>query len=318
MLYRWTRVIIAAIVIAIAAYVIAVRAGAFRLTTAELRERYAAPDAKVVEIRGVPIYFQDQGSGPPVVLLHGSFGNTRTWDGVVAKLSSKYRLIRFDRPPYALSGSISDDIAKSDLAPEDIVAGLLDHLNIEKTSLAGVSSGGTLAYYFAAKYPQRVDRMVLSNAPADPVGVTGQSMARKFMIWWNDDVLKFRTRFYWVATMDELFGDPKRASQALIDEYYDINRKVPERNLERLSVFTRAADQKRVHAMLGEIEVPTLLVWGSLDTALPPAKVEIFEGYMKKAPVSKIFMPDVGHYPPLEVPERFAEILDKFLSAKAD
>jgi pimeloyl-ACP methyl ester carboxylesterase len=65
--------------------------------------------------------------------------------------------------------------------------------------------------------------------------------------------------------------------------------------------------------LMGKVTIPVLLLWGARDPLLPAPMADVLAGYLKNAKISKIILDDVGHYPPLEVPERYAAILVTFL-----
>ncbi len=63
------------------------------------------------------------------------------------------------------------------------------------------------------------------------------------------------------------------------------------------------------------VKAPTLLIWGAKDLLLPVPAGKALAGYLSSTDVSMMVMPDVGHYPPLESPERFAKILETYMEA---
>ena len=139
-----------------------------RLTLESLRQKYGDPDGRIAEIGGVEVYYKDQGEGPAILMIHGSRSTLRTWDRVAPELLDRYRVIRYDLPPNGLSGPVSDE-AVNRLEPADLAAGLLDHAGVRQVTCVGVSSGGTTCMYLAATYPDRVNRLIMSNSPSDPV-----------------------------------------------------------------------------------------------------------------------------------------------------
>jgi pimeloyl-ACP methyl ester carboxylesterase len=63
------------------------------------------------------------------------------------------------------------------------------------------------------------------------------------------------------------------------------------------------------------VKAPTLLIWGAKDLLLPVSAGKALAGYLSGTDVSMMVMSDVGHYPPLESPERFAKILEAYMEA---
>ena len=76
-------------------------------------------------------------------------------------------------------------------------------------------------------------------------------------------------------------------------------------------------DHDKTLAAMANVRCPTLLIWGARDQLLPPPAADTLAGYLRNTQVSKIFLPDVGHYPPLEVPARFAQLTLDFLQVVA-
>jgi pimeloyl-ACP methyl ester carboxylesterase len=224
-------------------------------------------------------------------------------------------VIRYDMPPQGLSGPVSDAAAKS-LTPAAFVAGLLDHLGVDRISCVGVSSGGTTCMYFAATFPERVDRLIMSNSPSDPVENAVVNHTPEFA-----DAMReaketgFQSQRFWNAFLDFFSGDPARLDAGIREQYYDVNRRVPEKNYTALIGLVR--DPVKTQAAMAQVRCPTLLIWGARDQLLPPAAADTLAGYLKNTQVSKVFLPDVGHYPPLEVPARFAQLIVDYLQVIA-
>jgi pimeloyl-ACP methyl ester carboxylesterase len=97
------------------------------------------------------------------------------------------------------------------------------------------------------------------------------------------------------------------------EQYYDFNRRIPDKNA--VSLTAKVADHAKAVEAMSEVMAPTLLVWGAHDPLLTPAAADTLAGYLNHAQVSKLLLPDVGHYPPLEVPERFADIVAAYIEA---
>ncbi len=287
------------------------------LTLQQLRDKYQdRKHGRLATIGGVEVYHKDEGKGPVVVLIHGSQSTLRTWDYVAPVLVKKgYRVIRLDMPPLGLSGSVSDEAARK-LTPATFVAGLLDHLGVDKFSCVGVSSGGTTCMYLASTFPARVERLVMSNSPSDPVENAKLTPTPEFEAAQKEArETGFQSARFWNAFLDFFSGVPSRLDAGIREQYYDINRRTPEKNYTALTGLVR--DHEKATAAMASVRCPTLLIWGARDQLLPPAAAATLAGYLKNTEVSKIFLPDVGHYPPLEVPARFAQLTLDFLQVVA-
>ena len=115
------------------------------------------------------IYYEDHGSGQPIVLLHHGFGCTQMWKDIYPGLvSAGHRVIMYDRRGYGRSekGSDFEAFYVSDrFRPESVkeLKQLLDTLGLDKVHLVGQCEGGVVAVDFAAKFPQRVLSLVTSS-----------------------------------------------------------------------------------------------------------------------------------------------------------
>ena len=259
------------------------------------------------------MYYKDEGYGPAILMVHGSQSTLKTWDYIVPRLTDRYRVIRYDIPAQGLSGTVTDEHMQR-LQPVDIAEELLAQLGVKKVTFVGVSSGGTLGVYLAAKRPDLIERVVLSNTPADTVTTTHLPPSPEF-----DEQKRIaaqtgkQSRAYWNAFLDYFSGDPSRLSADIREQYYDFNRRAPERHL--IGLVAKVADQQKAKAAMGAVKSPTLLIWGAKDVLLPFSAGEALAGYLSNTDVSMMVMPDVGHYPPLEAPERFATIVRAYIEA---
>ena len=291
--------------------VLAEDAVAERLSLESLRQKYADPDGRIAEIGGVEVYYKDQGEGPAILMIHGSRSTLRTWDRIAPALVDRYRVIRYDLPPHGLSGSVSDEAAQR-VEPASFTAGLLDHIGVDQVTCVGVSSGGTTCMYFAAAYPGRVSRLIMSNSPSDPVRTDHMVMTPEFEKALEEFTeTGFEAKHFINEFLTFYSGDPQRISEQTRLEYYDFNRRVTEANSTALVGIVE--DHQKARKAMAGVRAPTLLIWGGRDALLIPAAAGVLGGYLENTQVSTVFMPDVGHYPPLESPHRFARIVAAYI-----
>ncbi|HVT38084.1 MAG TPA: alpha/beta hydrolase, partial [Gemmatimonadaceae bacterium] len=128
--------------------------------TGVLATSRAAParvDTGAVGVNGTQLFYEEAGSGPVVVLLHGANLDRRMWDPQFLPLAREHRVIRYDLRGYGRSGPADTPYQ----AHEDLRA-LLGALQVQRTSLIGLSGGGRIAIDFALANPQMVDRLVLA------------------------------------------------------------------------------------------------------------------------------------------------------------
>jgi pimeloyl-ACP methyl ester carboxylesterase len=234
-----------------------------------------------------------------------------SFDPVVAKLRHRFRIIRYDVPGQGLSGPVSDAAAHR-FSPAEIPELLLSNLGLKDVTLLGVSSGGTLCVYLAARRPDLVKRLILSNMPADPVDTSHLKQPDSFIEAQRQARESgFQSEQFWDQFLSFFFGDARRITPSIRQQFYDVNRRVPDHNA--LSLVAKVADHSQAVAMMDQVTAPTLLLWGASDPLLPISAARILEGYLTKAPVSMMILPDVGHFPPIEVPDRFADIVASYI-----
>jgi pimeloyl-ACP methyl ester carboxylesterase len=299
-------------VAALTGWFLAARRDAPPVTLAELPPRYGR-DARQLEVAGVQVNYRDDGSGPVLVLLHGSFGSLRMFDDMVRELGPGYRVIRYDQPPSGLSGPVPKDF---NLTSEQFLSGLLDKLAVGKVSLLGTSSGGIIAYRFAAAYPERVNALILSNVPPSaPVDNSGARRRLPITLRWSLGIcLKYSRPFSRTCWQDFLvsnFWRRARVTDELVTEYYELNRRPGASEFTSMTAIMRK--DAEVVRLLAAVKAPTLLVWGTKDPVLPVATASLLASRLTSASTRTELFDDVSHYPPLEAPAEIAAATRKFL-----
>ena len=283
------------------------------LTLDALRAKYGDPKGRIATIGGVEVYYKDEGKGSVILLIHGSVSSLKTYDALAAQLSKRYRVVRFDIPPQGLSGPVSN-AALAALKPTDIPEQLLAKLGIAKATVVGVSSGGTMAVQLAAKRPDLVTRLIISNAPADQVRPDVDTLTPALRAAIADYKARgYQTQAYWDAFLDFYAGNPARYDAAYHRQIYDMNRRAPRPNM--IGLVAVVEDHAKAVAAMNAVKAPVLLIWGGADPLLPYAAMDVLAGYLTNAQISKIRLPDVGHYPPVEVPLRYADLVTAYIEA---
>jgi pimeloyl-ACP methyl ester carboxylesterase len=130
------------------------------------------------DVDGLALWFEERGSGDPLILLHGGRGGAEMFDPIVDQLAAGRRLITVDLPGHGHTASPSGPLRYEDMA--DQVAGLIRHLGLDQADLMGLSLGGGVAIRTAIQHPDLVRRLVVVSAPCRQDGwfpevVAGQS-----------------------------------------------------------------------------------------------------------------------------------------------
>lgn len=191
----------------------------------------------------------------------------------------------------------------------------LDTLRIEQYDLVGTSHGGAVAMMMGAAAPERVQRLVLV-APVHPWSGRGHwrlrmlasglgratfRLASPYLAPWNGYVLA------------RLFGDPRRITPGTLEAYAAPVRIQGTQEHLLASIRTWNEDVKELERALPKIaQLPTLLVWGSRDTAVPLESAERLQTQFARAELA--ILPGVGHLPYEEAPDEFNLLVGRFLS----
>lgn len=110
-------------------------------------------------VNGGKLYYEMQGKGRVVVLIHGGLVDSRLWDAQVGELARHYKVLRYD-----LRGFGRSDFSMGPLSHVDDLYALLKFLKIEKASLIGLSLGGSIATDFTLEHPEMVEKLVLTSS----------------------------------------------------------------------------------------------------------------------------------------------------------
>ncbi len=294
---------------------IAPRTSADLITLPELEAKYATPASRFVEVEGVRVHYVDEGTGPALLLFHGSFGSLYAFDALAAKLRDRYRVIRFDQAPGGLSGPVPEGFT---LTPEQFTRAFLERIGVREVALLGTSSGGIYAYRYAASYPDDVRALVLASVPPSaPVDNAGAQrrlpLLQRLASQACQKYAKPWSLTCWRDFLAQTIARDEQRSEARIEQYYDFNRRPDSRTMHSMTAIMR--DDALVQDFLARVRAPTLLVWGDLGHVLPPPTAKILAGRLTGTSVRTEFIEGVAHYPPMDAPDEVAALVDRFLSS---
>jgi pimeloyl-ACP methyl ester carboxylesterase len=292
---------IAVVLVVIAAQVYAARAGWLTPDDATLQMRYALPDSKYTDIDGETVHYVDQGSGPAIVLVHGSFGSLRMWNAWASTLTGKYRVIRFDRPRQGLSGPAPAGRTGTEQEIR-IIGALTQQLGVDRFFLGATSSAGASGAAYAAAHPEQLRGLLLANIAVGAFNPAAGERTRTFRFLLSiDPWLKgYKPREFWRQVLLMNFHEPARVTGELAREWADLNnraQRMPPATVKGnpMAEFDRTVDD------LKRITVPTLLLWSDQDHELPLETMgrrglELLGSEDKKLEV----VSNCGHMMPLE------------------
>lgn len=280
---------------------------------AELQVRWAPPPSTFVDVAGLRVHVRDEGprdDPSPIVLLHGTGASLHTWDGWVQALSHDRRVVRLDLPGFGLTGPTRDGVYTIERYTETVV-GVADALGLDQFVLAGNSLGGYAAWATAVLHPRRVTALVLVDAAGYPY--ESQSVPLAFRIA-RIPVLgrALRTvmpRSVVASSLRDVYGDPSKVTDELVDRYFELATR--EGNRAALVARLEQTQPGVLVARVGEIGVPTLILWGGRDRLIPLENGERFE---REIAGSRLVVFDaLGHVPHEEDPQSTVAVVRRFL-----
>ena len=279
------------------------------LPRAELEARYLAEPADLRTMGPWRLHVRVSGprEAPAVVLLHGFGSSLQTWDTWAEGLRRTHRVIRLDLPGSGLSPPDPAHDYRDERSLQLLLA-LLDALGVERASMVGHSMGGRLAWNFAARHPERTDRLVLvaPDGFASFGFVYGQAM--EVPASWR--LLRHALpRAVLRMNLQAAYARDDRLSDALVTRYHDLLR-APGARQALLDRLAQTVLQPPV-PLLRQIRSPTLLLWGEQDAMIPVGHAQ---DYLQAIQGSRLVsFPGTGHLPQEEAAQVSLQVVADFL-----
>jgi pimeloyl-ACP methyl ester carboxylesterase len=270
-----------------------------------------------INLDGARMRYLYAGSGPALLLVHGLLGYSFSWRLTIPALAQHATVYAVDlmgtgfsdRPP---------DLDCSFRASAQRLLRFMDATGIASCDLLGTSHGGAVSMMLAALASKRIRRLILVD-PVNPWSAHGKHLS---VLLSNPVVAPmFLTLAPRVRILDEfyhrrMFGDPRRIPPDSLKGYRKPMR-IPgsyEYGLAVLRSWNR--DLRELESVLPLIaDIPTLLTWGTLDTAVDPASAQQLQQRFRDCRLLKF--EGVGHLPYEEAPEEFNRAVIAFLSSNS-
>lgn len=284
----------------------------------KLEAKYATNASHYADLPGgVRLHYKDEGKadGPVLVLVHG-FGDSHfSWEGWVARLSDRYRIITVDLPGHGLTRAPAGYLASAD-GFADLVDALAAKENLPKFAIAGNSMGGGVAWQVAVRHPERLNGLVLVDAAGWPATTLKKPpLAFKLLKYsWGRAFLRSidNTPLIRAGLRGEV-GDPSVITDAFIARWAELQRAPGHRAI--LMSIQPGKHSQATKETLAAIKVPTLVLWGEID---PLIEVDAAHKFAQAIPGAKLILyPKVGHLPQVEIPQRTADDTAAFLAQAA-
>ncbi len=267
----------------------------------------AGPEAGHLDVPGGRLYYEVEGGGSPLVLIHAGVAHLRMWDEQVAAFAPTHRVIRYDTRGFGKT--TTEDVPYSNRA--DLRA-LLEHLGVERTAVLGISRGGSIALDFTLESPEMVTALVLVAAGLsgfeltdDPLAETWAEMERLYEAGDREALVEMELRLWTDGpgqSRDRVSAELRRRMEEMGRENYAAAQ--PDGQPQAL--------QPPTVGRLDEIRVPTLVMVGDLDVPEVIGSCDRIAEGIKGA--RRIVFPGVAHMVNLERPREFNTAVLDFLA----
>ncbi|MBI4641000.1 MAG: alpha/beta hydrolase [Candidatus Tectomicrobia bacterium] len=260
-----------------------------------------------VKVNGIELYYEVHGEGDPFVLIHGADATLKNWGKQVSLFSKKNKLILYDNRGFGRSETPEKGYSR-DIYADDL-HGLLRYLGINKAAILGYSMGGGTALSFTLKYQEMVKALILVDTGTG--GFAMDEERRKRMLTSMELAKTKGMEEVFDLTMNVFSPDFLKNHPEEVSRYRAL---FAENSAE---AYVRRAQEsldnpnppQDLAPRLSENKVPTLLIFGELDTAFPNA--DLFKMGIPHAQLLTI--PNCGHATYFEQPDLFNETVLKFL-----
>jgi len=290
----------------------------------EPRQLWSPLPVQHVEVNGVDIAYVDSGGDkPPLVMVHGLSSYLSFWEYQIPYYAQRYRVIALDLPGYGQSGR--PDAPYTPPWYAEVVADWMAAIGVERAPIMAHSMGGQISLHMALSHPERVGALLLAGPAGFERFTPGEADFIKS--YWTESQALHATEQELRATFTTVvFNRPADGVERLLQERVRMGKTTAFRG-------TSVAVSRSIAGMLdhpvldrlGEITVPTLIVYGSDDRMIPNP---VFHGGRTRAVAEVgrqgidgaelVMLPGAGHTVHHDDPDGFHRAVDTFLARLAN
>ena len=267
-----------------------------------------------IETNDIQTYYEINGSGFPLVFIHGGWVSHRMWKPQVEHFSNNFKVITYDVRGHGNTGGSLKNKYSMELFAEDLAA-LLQALEIKKPIICGLSMGGMVAQAYAVKYPEKLAALILCDTAASSEltiseKITKYLLAPRFLFTFIVRLLgvkRYADFAFWYA----------RKTRS--EKWVGLDPSIPKYEKEEMIQFGTREFNKIFSALydyklqdLSRIKVKTLIINGEFESK---AVIYHIEKMIQLIPDTKsVIIPAAGHTSNLENPEVFNSEVEKFIN----
>ena len=262
------------------------------------------------------MHYVDEGSGEPIVFVHGNPAWSFEFRHLIRGLRSEFRCVAPDHVGFGLSSRSDRREHHHPAVHAEAFAALLDELDLRDVTLFLTDWGGPIGLDFARRHPDRVKRLVLANTWCWPVNRDPHFwFFSRMMASPLGQYLIKRRNFFVNAVMPKAVGNREALTPAVLEHY----RRAQPSRAERAANAALPGYIVGATDWLGEIwddrpafrGKPALVLWGLKDVAFRAKELDRWRSELAHCEVHEF--PDCGHFLAEEAPERILPLLWEFM-----
>lgn len=256
-----------------------------------------------IDVEGLTIAYRREGSGPPLVMLHGGLSDHREWDGQVQRLASDFTVVAWDAPGCGGSSDPPGSFRMHDYAAA--LAAFIGGLGLERPHVLGLSWGSTLALALCGARPDIPRSLVLTAAYAGWAGSLAPEAVEERLAAALRDLELPPDEFVdtWIPSLFSPDAPPE-----VVRGYAEVMASAFHGHGVRPMLHAMA--EANLRSVLPTIAVPTLLLYGELDARSPRSVAEEMRDAIPGSTLE--VLPRAGHMGNLETPDAFADVVRRF------
>lgn len=283
------------------------------------QQAVSSPDSQMrtFDFNGISIKYTDEGSGRPMIFLHGFGASSYSWRYLTKHFSKEYRTIAIDLKGFGLSDKPGDNrYSAGDQAL--IIKSFIEKNSLSNVILAGNSFGGAVSILTALDFSgpsSPISKMILIDSAG------GKQTLPHFIALLRTPLLN-RLFLFIVpprasvrAILQEVFFDRRKISPEAVDVYASYMR-LPGAHHALITTARQIVppDLDSLIQRYGEIEIPVLVLWGDHDSVVPLSVGKMLATKMKNAKL--VVLQGCGHAPQEECPEQTIQAISDFILDK--
>jgi len=255
-----------------------------------------------VKVEGVRIYYEVEGKGDPLIMIHGASQDTLSWHDNIPYFSKSYKVFALDLPGHGKSALIKGRTTKTTSEFAEHIWGFMTEMKIEKPILIGHSMGAGIAITVGIEYADDVRGVVAVDGGAAFFGPIG--------VHYQPELLQSveANPTAWLETMFHSVLGRTTPEERKREMAFDATRCSPYVAFADLLTYTSFKLSEKIN----EIKIPIYYIMGEDDWSTTP-EMAIDTSKRLKVATDVVVLKGIGHIPHWEQPKKFNEMLEKVL-----